>query len=452
MVEQQVEFFGIVEGGYPNIPYAGDRPKKAAYIDLPNSYYDPIQGQRVLETQLEVLASMEKHGLDGAGFTEQHNGPIGSLPNAVMGAAWLAARTDRMKLLVNGPLMNAYQSPVRLAEEIAFADIISKGRVMVGLPIGLGAQYHSLGMNPATARERHKEGHDLLVKALREPGPFQWHGKYFNHSYVNIWPRPAHEIEFNVPGGGSLETLELAAKRRYTYQTVLNERSAMVATMNKFRDLCRAEGYEPDPKQCAIVMEVHVAETDQEARREVEASLLWNYQNYFEAPMHDKFPPGYTSPRSMRSIMERGFSLDTKSMTYQDLIDNNWVLAGSPETVLASLQQTVKETGAGRVFLGFSLGIKQRWLLEKCLTLFSEQVLPHFRPNGRPLWAEPTAPQHGYRTALEYSVKRRKDAPNPTIVRDGYLVDVTKSHLEGVDDRIRPYRAPSADQNGTAAS
>lgn len=440
MNQHQVEFFGIVEGGYPNIPYAGDRPKKTAYVDLPNSHYDPIEGQRVLETQLEVLASMEKHGLDGAGFTEQHNGPIGSLPNALMGAAWLAARTDRIKLLVNGPLMNAYQSPVRLAEEIALADVMSKGRVMVGLPVGLGAQYHSLGMNPATARERHAEGHDLLVKALREPGPFEWRGKFFDHNYVNIWPRPAHDIEFNLPGGGSRETLELAAKRRYTYQTVLNDRQAMIATMNRFRELCRAEGYEPDPKQCAIVVEIHVAETDAEARREAEAGMLWNYQNYFEAPMHDKFPPGYTSAASIRGIMKSGFSLNTKKMTYEDLVKNNWVVSGSPETVKEKLEELISDTGAGRLFLGFSMGIKERWLLEKSLSLFSERVLPHFRRNGRPLWAEADAAQHGYRTTLEYASKRRTDVPSPTIVRDGYLVDVRKSHLADVDDRIRPYQ------------
>ncbi|MER7604655.1 LLM class flavin-dependent oxidoreductase [Nocardioides sp. NPDC127503] len=449
MSEQPVEFYGIVEGGYPNIPYAGDRPKKTAYVDLPNSHYDPIHGQRVLETQLELLASMERFGLDGAGFTEQHNGPIGSVPNALMAAAWLAARTDRIKLLVNGPLMNAYQSPVRLAEEIALADVLSKGRLLVGLPIGLGAQYHSLGMNPATARERHAEGHDLLVKALTEPGPFEWHGKYFDHNYVNIWPRPAHPIEFNLPGGGSLETLELAAKRRYTYQTVLNERRAMIAVMNRFRDLCRGEGYEPDPKQCAVVVEIHVAETDAEARRECEAGILWNYQNYFEAPLHDKFPPGYTSAKSYRGITGSGFSLDTKSMTYDDLVDNNWLVAGSPETVTAKLQELIADTGAGRLFLGFSMGIKHRWLVEKCLTIFSEQVLPHFRPNGRPLWAEPEAEQHGYRSALEYATKRKADVPTPSFVQGGYLRDVRTAHLDGVDERIRPY--PAAETNHDAS-
>lgn len=435
---QNVEFFGIIESSYPNVPYAGERESNNLYVDLPNELYDPIQGQRNLETQFEILASLEKYGLDGAMFTEQHNGPIGSVPGSLTGAAYLAAKTEKIKIVVGGPLLNAYQSPIRLAEEIAVVDTLSRGRLTIGLPMGLGQQYHSLGMNPATARARHAESVDLLTAALTETGPFQWRGEFFNHNYVNIWPRPAHNVEFILPSGGSLETLEVAAKRRFTYQTVLSERSQQIKTLNKFRDLCRAEGYEPDPRQTAMVIEIHVAETDEVARRESEAAYLWNYQNYFEAPVTDSFPPGYTSPRSMRGILGQGYGVDTKKMTYEDLIEQNWIIAGSPETVRAKLEEAITETGVGRVILNFSLGVKPKWMVEKSLGLFAEQVLPHFRKDGRTL-AEREPNTAGYRTNLEYEHKRRKDVPNPTIVQDGHLVDVTKAWVDGQDPRIRPW-------------
>lgn len=433
-----VELFGLVESGYANVPYAGDRASKSLYVDLPNSNYDPIQGQRNLETQFELLAGMEKLGLDGAMFTEQHNGPIGSVPGSMTGAAFLAAKTEHIKIVVGGPLLNAYQSPIRLAEEIAVVDTLAKGRLTIGLPMGLGQQYHSLGMNPATARARHKEGQELLIRALREEGPFQFKGRFFNHNYVNIWPRPAHDIDFILPSGGSLESLETAAKNRYCYQTVLTSRDAQVATLDKFRELCRAEGYEANPRQMAMVIEIHVAETDEIARQEAEAYYLWNYQNYFEAPYVDSFPPGYTSGKSMRGILSHGYGIDTKAMTWEDLTAENWVVAGSPETVARILEECVEATGVGRLILNFSLGIKPKWLVEKSLSLFAEEVLPRFRPDGRPLWQREAQP-HGFRTASEYAVRRRDGVPEPTIVRDGYLVDVTKSRLPGVDDRIAPW-------------
>ncbi|CAG7600274.1 hypothetical protein ACFPZL_11240 [Leucobacter soli] len=60
--------------------------------------------------------------------------------------------------------------------------------------------------------------------------------------------------------------------------------------MGRFRDLCREEGYEPDPRQTAALFNVHVAESDAEARREVENLILWDYQNFFRSVAHDNFP------------------------------------------------------------------------------------------------------------------------------------------------------------------
>lgn len=441
------EFFGLIESSYPNVPFAGEREGNNLYVDLPNSYYDPIQGQKNLETQFELLASLEKYGLDGAMWTEQHNGPIGTVPNSMTGAAYLAAKTERIKIVVGGPLLNAYQNPIRLAEEIAVVDTLSHGRLTIGLPMGLGQQYHSLAMNPATARARHAESLDLLIAALTQEGPFQWKGEFFNHNYVNIWPRPAHNVEFILPSGGSIETLGVAAKHGFTYQTVLSERSQQVKTLEKFRDLCREEGYEPDPRQTAMVIEIHVAETDEIARKETEGAYLWNYQNYFEAPVVDSFPPGYTSQRSLRGILGQGYGIDTKKMTYDDLIEQNWVISGSPETVTELLEQAITETGVGRVILNFSLGVKPKWLVEKSLALFSEQVLPHFRPGGLTLAEREKWETSGFRTNLEYEHKRRKDVPNPTIVRDGYLTDVYADMVPGVDARIRPWTGDEAGRN-----
>lgn len=436
MTAIQPEFFAFIESSLPNVPHTEQLESKTLYVDLPNKTVDPIRAQRLIEAQLEMLVRAEQMGFDGTAYTEHHNSPIGLISNSMMGASWLASRTDRIKIGINGPLINAYHTPIRLAEEIAVADIMSKGRMVIGLPMGVGQQYHALGLNPATARARHAEAHDLLVAALTQPGPFSWRGRFFNHEYVNLWPRPEREIEFILPGGGSLETLKLAAKRRYTYQTVLNNRQQQIAVMNRFRELCREEGYEPDPRQSAIVVEVHVAETDALARQESESEYLWNYQNYFRAPFHDNFPPGYTSPASLRNILSTGFLKDPQQLTWEDLIANKWIAAGSPETVRRELEEVISETGAGRVVLVFTFGAKPRWMLEKSMGLFAEQVLPHFRTNGKVLSED--EPKYGYRTVLEYAAKVDPELVPPTIIRDGHLYDVDKARYSWDDARLTP--------------
>jgi alkanesulfonate monooxygenase SsuD/methylene tetrahydromethanopterin reductase-like flavin-dependent oxidoreductase (luciferase family) len=109
----------------------------------------------------------EQLGFDGALIFEQHSHPIGLIGNATVGAAWLATATAGIRICAVGPILNSYATPIRLAEEIALVDNLSNGRLTVGLPMGIGAQYHAVGvMNPAQARARHREANELLVKAL----------------------------------------------------------------------------------------------------------------------------------------------------------------------------------------------------------------------------------------------------------------------------------------------
>jgi alkanesulfonate monooxygenase SsuD/methylene tetrahydromethanopterin reductase-like flavin-dependent oxidoreductase (luciferase family) len=424
-----IEFLGLVDNAFINVPFAGER--KSNFIDLPNKYYDPVEGQRVMQQALDTVISLEKYGFDGGGVSEQHNGPIGLWGNPMLAGAYVAARTQRMKILINGPIINNYWSPVRLAEEIAIVDTISNGRLVVGLPMGHGMQYHSTGMNPATARERHKEAHDLMVAALYQEGPFEWKGDFFHVPYVNLWPRPTRRIPMLLPGGGSVETQQLAAQRRYAYQCVLSPLAVMEKNMTRFRDFCREEGYEPDPTQSAAVISVHVAESDAVARREVESLEEWGYQNFFRSPFHDNFPPGYVSLASLRGMKGGYRSTPMEKMTYDLLTENRWLVAGSPTTVTDQLGEVIERLGLGRVIVGLNTGIKPQWMMDKVLTLFSGEVMPHFRPGGKPLVTE--ADRTGYATNLEYAATRRTDVPRPTVARDGILYDAAKVGIEGVD-------------------
>jgi len=438
-----LDFYVLLDGAYPWVPYAGKR--KSNYIDLPNAHYDRVLGQRVLEDQLETLALLESLGYDGAMVSEQHNGPIGVLGNPLIAGAWLAARTTRIRIAVVGAIINDYLTPIRMAEEIATVDTMTRGRLDVGLPVGHGMQYHSTGvMNPAHARARYREAHELLIKAMTEPGPFEWHGEYFQIPYVNLWPKPLQEPHppIFIPGGGSAETLELVAKHRYVYQSVLSPRPALLKTYQRFRDLCEQEGYSADPKQLAQVIEIHVAETDEQARLESEGHSLWQYQNFFRSPMHDNFPPGYTSPQSLAAMASGGYrSRPMNELRWEDLVENHWLIAGSPETVAARLRESVEESGAGRVVLGFNAGSKSRWLTQKSLTMFAEEVIPRLRPSGVPAWRHQRLV--GYETNAEYGAGRPAAPPRPTAAGmvDGGLVDVSSAHIEDLRSPLEPWPA-----------
>ncbi len=81
------------------------------------------------------------------------------------------------------------RDPVRIAEEYATADVISRGRLEIGFVKSGDSEMVSGNANPIGIVERFWEAIDLIVKTLTShEGPFSWEGKHFTDRHVNIWP------------------------------------------------------------------------------------------------------------------------------------------------------------------------------------------------------------------------------------------------------------------------
>jgi alkanesulfonate monooxygenase SsuD/methylene tetrahydromethanopterin reductase-like flavin-dependent oxidoreductase (luciferase family) len=411
----ELEFYVVIDRTYPWFPPADDR--ESIGIDLSNSAYDADLGQQVLEQVVENAQHAEKLGFDGVFIFEQHNQPLALFPNALTGAAYLAGRTNDIRIVAAGPITNAYLTPVRLAEEIALIDTLSGGRLTVALPMGIGVQYHSMGVtNPAHARARYREAVELLYRIWTQDGPFSFEGEFFHVPYVNVWPRPrqAPHPPIFIPAAGSRETLELAAKYGFTYQAILTPRPVLLRNCQLFRDLCVQNGYESDPRQIAAVLSIHTAETDEQAREEAERHTLWTYQNVFRFPFHESFPPGHVSQASLRGMMSGGYrSSDPSKTSWDDLAAGDSLIAGSPETVRERLAEITGEMGAGRVIVSPDFTLPP-WILRKSMALFAEEVIPHFRAAGaQAIWQrEPSA---GYKTATERVGRNPRRAGEPVV-------------------------------------
>ena len=81
-------------------------------------------------------------------------------------------------------------NPLRVAEEIAMPDVVTRGRVISGFVRGIGCEILSLDLDLIFSREKFYEEHDFLVRAWTQPGPFEHLCRHYQYRYVNIWPRP----------------------------------------------------------------------------------------------------------------------------------------------------------------------------------------------------------------------------------------------------------------------
>ena len=381
-----MRFFSFHLMPYPALPDDYDGP---AWVTCPNSLFDPAVGNQIYNRYLDELILAEELGFDGVCVNEHHQNAYGLMPSPNLMASVLARQTSRMKIAVVGNALPLYDPPTRVAEEFAMIDCISGGRLIAGMVVGGGPEYYSFSVNPAQARERFQEAHDLITKAWTTPGPFEWVSKHYRIRYVNPWPRPIQQPhpEIWIPGAGSIETMEFVARNHYAYMGIpyfhLDVFERMFTMM---REACQRQGYEVDPLQLGWLVPIFVAETDAEARRQYEDHFWYFVRRLL--PGINISPPGYTSIRSFENILKgaKTFALNLK--TWDEVRDGGYAIVGSPETVTELLSENLRRLGPGNLLGLFQLGSLPDHLTRKNMALFAEQVMPKLRaefPEGKPV-------------------------------------------------------------------
>jgi alkanesulfonate monooxygenase SsuD/methylene tetrahydromethanopterin reductase-like flavin-dependent oxidoreductase (luciferase family) len=352
----------------------------SAWVWCPNRLYDPAEGHRLYTEYLDQFEYAERLGFDGVCVNEHHQNAYGTMPSPNLMAAALARRTTRVKLAVIGDALPLYNPPIRVAEEFAMLDVLSNGRLIAGFVVGGGPEYYSYNINPTQARERFLEAHDLIVRAWTEPGPFQFHGKYTRLRYVNPWPRPIQTPHppIWIPGAGSYETMDWVAAKRYAYMGIpYFHFDVFRENMEYFREACRTQGYEADPEQIGYPVAVYLAESDGEARRELEPHLRYFIDKLLRGLVIG--PPGYTSARSAVKIFGALDRFMANVRRWEDLVGGQYLFAGRPETVREQLLEAVGTLGCGNLLCLFQLGSMPGSLARRNMALFAGEILPALR-------------------------------------------------------------------------
>ena len=198
---------------YGPLDPATDGQYHSAWVTLPNSYYDPQEGHQLYNRYLDELELADQLGFDGICVNEHHQTAYGLMPAPNLLAAALARRTERAKIAILGRALPLLANPLAIAEEYALLDNLTAGRIICGFVRGIGAEYHTTGVNPSRSHERFHEAHDLITQAWTRTGPFPFEGHHYHFNYVNIWPRPYQEPHppIWIPSQGSTETMRWAS-------------------------------------------------------------------------------------------------------------------------------------------------------------------------------------------------------------------------------------------------
>jgi alkanesulfonate monooxygenase SsuD/methylene tetrahydromethanopterin reductase-like flavin-dependent oxidoreductase (luciferase family) len=361
----------------------------ATALMFSNKYFDPVAGSRLYNEYLQHYQLVESVGFDGIMINEHHNAPFCMQAKTNIFGAILAAMTSRVKIVPLGNPLPLADNPVRLAEELAMIDMISKGRLVSGFVRGGGQEQLAAGVNPAYNRERFEEAHDLIVKTWTQQGPFRWEGKHYQHRVVNPWALPLQQPHPRIwiPGVLSKETVIWAAQHRYPYIALSTSIEATKKIWALYDETAARTGYTAGPENRGYLQRMHVAETEEKALANAK-QFMW-MQGEFTGLAHPVWstPSGYFSPANRRAFVEFavGRRSNPRGAAFEDQIRDQMIIAGTPTTVIPKIKRLLEETRPSILAFWASDGFVSNEDAMTCIRLMGQEVLPAIREMGKDL-------------------------------------------------------------------
>ncbi len=383
-------FFNLMP--WPDLPDDFREQNRSVWVDIDSKLYDPERGHHVYHEYMDQLEYADSLGFDGIGVNEHHQNGYGLMPSPNIIAAGLARRTSNAAIAVIGNSIALYNPPIRVAEEFAMLDVISGGRLLCGFPVGTSMDTnYCYGQIPALTRDKYAEAHELIKRAWTENEPFAFDGKYNQLRYVNCWPKPIQKPAppIYVPGGGSIETWDFCIDNDYNYSYLsFSGYLAGKRLMDGYWEQVEKRGVDDSPYRAAFAQIICVADTDAEAKELYEEHVLYFYNRCLHVFPGFADAPGYRTIKTMQAgamnqltaAAQRRFS----ELTWEDLVENGNIIAGSPETVINRMKDMITNLRVGTVFCLLHNGNQPDWKTRYSTKLFAEKVMPKLQD----MWPE----------------------------------------------------------------
>jgi alkanesulfonate monooxygenase SsuD/methylene tetrahydromethanopterin reductase-like flavin-dependent oxidoreductase (luciferase family) len=334
----------------------------------------------VIRNEIEQMAWTEELGFDSVWLTEHHFIDYGlSVSPAVLAAA-AAMRTRRVRIGLAAAIL-PFHDPVRLAEELAMVDILSEGRLDVG--VGRGnrpVEFEGYRVPQIENRERFEECLTIMLKAWTLDR-FAFEGRHFNIPEVRVIPKPLqrpHPPLYVVCT--SPDTIEATALRGAPMLNSLLRGG--VEQLAKSRDTyvkaCEKAGRSAAETatllgRWGVSRHVYVAPTDAQALAEAKDAEMWYQESLrrFLIPeridrVHPLLQPGF------RALEER-----FARVSWDELVAES-VAFGSPETVAGRIEE-FQRLGVGEMLCWMNFGGLPQDKVRRSMELFAREVMPRFR-------------------------------------------------------------------------
>ncbi len=342
-----------------------------------------------------IAKTLDENGFDTMWMAEHHFQPEGyeCIPNLIMLNVHLAHLTKNIKFGCGFNIAPMWH-PLRLAEDFATADILTKGRVI----FGVGRGYHTREVetfgSPLTDqdanREKFEEAVDIIFKAFNNES-FSHQGKYYTlppevpyRGYtlkeLTLVPRPKTlPVECWQPiQGGTQRALDFMVK--HGIKGILGggvaEGGAMDSVIYGYRDaMVRAGKTDAQPGEgLSIGFHYHLAPTVEQAMDEAQGFYEENLKMFGPLRLHRAL-----SDEQIEIISDPRRAPTAGLPSIQSAVETGAFLAGPPDRIIEQLKAVEKEyPGLERIGVSHPVGTPQSVITEQ-LEWFAKEVMPAFK-------------------------------------------------------------------------
>lgn len=381
-------------------------------VDWPmrfGTFISPIHSPRedptnAIHRDVALIQRMDELGYDEAWMGEHHSTGWEYVCSPEVFLAYAAAKTTRIKL-GTGVVSLPYHHPFNVAERVVLLDHLTRGRTIFGVgPGALAYDAYLYGLESSELRPMLEESLEVILALLRGERVTRKTDRWeLRDAGLQLQPysKPCFEIAVTCmisPSGA-----KLAGRHGVSMLSLNATHSASVQNLRGNWDVVEEEaaksGRKVDRRNWRMVAPMHVAETREQARREVAHGLEeWIYYN--------------TKVGTLGIVPENATTID---QYIDSLIDGGFAVIGTPDDAATQIDRLQDASGGFGTFLFWGHDWADREATLRSHELFAMEVAPRFRGGNQQLQdAEAYALKHRGELAPK-AMKARADA------RDDYL-------------------------------
>ena len=332
------------------------------YYSLQSPPFSSRSHRELYAEMLDEISAADQMGFDSAWLTEHHFLKDGYCPSLLVTAAAIAAKTKRIRI-GTGVLLMPLHDPVRVAEDAAVVDLISGGRLILG--IGLGYRPEEFGGFGRSVRERKgrmEESIEILNKSWLDE-PFNFNGKYYKLENVNVTPKP---VQRPIPiwiGAFTEPAIRRAARiGAPLYVPAIGIIPIVKYLFDMHSSLLKEYGRNPDEFEKPLVREVYISDQKSDKIWEkIKENVTYTAKGY----------------ASWGSMVDREGNLlsDPDDPILYDIAREQSII-GTPEECVEAIIRYKEELPVNDLICRFKFpGISHEEAM-RSMKLFTEKVLP----------------------------------------------------------------------------